>query len=58
MNKKGNSILLIGESGVGKTHYGAQLLQRLMKGDGLLRMNGAATNLEPFEAALENLNEG
>jgi hypothetical protein len=54
----GNSILLIGESGVGKTHYGAQLLQRLMKGDGLLRMNGAATNLEPFEAALESLNEG
>ena len=54
----GNSILLIGESGVGKTHYGAQLLQRLMKGDGLLRMNGAASNLEPFEAALESLNDG
>lgn len=53
-----NSILLIGESGAGKTHYGAQLLQRLMKGDGRLRMNGAATNLEPFEAALEALNEG
>jgi hypothetical protein len=29
-----------------------------MKGDGQLRMNGAATNLEPFEAALEALNEG
>lgn len=58
MKKKENSILLIGESGVGKTHYGAQLLQRLMKGDGLLRMNGAATNLEPFETALESLNEG
>jgi len=54
----GNSILLIGERDVGKTHYGAQLLKRLMKGDGLLRMNGAATNLEPFEAALESLNEG
>jgi hypothetical protein len=53
-----NSILLIGESGVGKTHYGAQLLQRLMKGDGLLSMKGSATNLEPFEAALQNLNEG
>lgn len=58
MSTVGNSILLIGESGVGKTHYGAQLLQRLMKGDGLLRMNGAATNLQPFEAALEALNEG
>ena len=53
-----NSILLIGESGVGKTHFGAQLLKRLMKGDGSLRMNGAATNLEPFESALESLNEG
>nr|WP_199749619.1 hypothetical protein [Corallococcus sp. AB038B] len=53
-----NSILLIGESGVGKTHYGAQLLKRLMKGDGRLRMDGAATNLEPFEAAMESLNEG
>lgn len=58
MSAADNSILLIGESGVGKTHYGAQLLQRLMKGDGQLRMNGAATNLEPFEAALEALNEG
>jgi hypothetical protein len=53
-----NSILLIGESGVGKTHYGAQVLKRLMKGDGQLRMDGAATNLEPFEAAMECLNEG
>ncbi|MCF5222988.1 hypothetical protein [Pseudomonas syringae] len=58
MNTNNSSILLIGESGVGKTHYGAQLLKRLMKGDGMLRMDGAATNLEPFEAAMESLNEG
>jgi len=58
MRDPATSILLIGESGVGKTHYGAQLLRRLMKGDGILRMDGAATNLEPFEAALESLNEG
>lgn len=58
MSACNNSILLIGESGVGKTHYGAQLLKRLMKGDGQLRMDGAATNLEPFEAAMESLNEG
>lgn len=58
MSDPATSILLIGESGVGKTHYGAQLLHRLMKGDGALRMDGAATNLEPFEAALESLNEG
>lgn len=53
-----NSILLIGEQGVGKTHYGAQLLKRLMQGDGRLRMDGAATNLEPFQGAMERLNEG
>ena len=58
MSASESSILLIGETGVGKTHYGAQLLKRLMKGDGLLRMHGAATNLEPFEAAMECLNEG
>lgn len=52
------SILLIGESGVGKTHYGAQLLRRLMVSDGTMKIIGAATNLEPFEAALESLNEG
>lgn len=53
-----SSVLLIGESGVGKTHYGAQLLKRLMKGDGHLRMKGAATNLEPYSAAMESLDEG
>jgi hypothetical protein len=58
MQTQSDTILLIGESGVGKTHYGAQLLKRLMKGDGALRMNGAATNIEPFEATLESLNEG
>ena len=58
MTTNSSSILLIGESGVGKTHYGAQLLKRLMKGDGQLRMDGAASNLEPFEAAMESLNEG
>lgn len=58
MTVPSSSILLIGESGVGKTHYGAQLLRRLMKGDDLLRMDGAATNVEPFEAALDSLNEG
>ena len=58
MSSSDNSILLIGESDVGKTHYGAQLLKRLMKRDGQLRMNGAATNIEPFEAAMSCLDEG
>jgi Double-GTPase 1 len=53
-----NSILLIGQSDVGKTHYGAQLLKRLMVSNGEFRMDGAATNLKPFEAALESLTEG
>ncbi len=52
------SILLIGESGAGKTHYGAQLLKRLMGDGGELRMNGAATNLEPFLATMQCLDEG
>lgn len=58
MSGSTNSILLIGESGVGKTHYGAQLLRRLMRVKGALRMNGAATNLEAFESALASLDEG
>lgn len=58
MSHASKSILLIGESGVGKTHYGAQLLRRLMRVPGALSMNGAATNLEAFEAALESLDEG
>jgi hypothetical protein len=52
------SMLVVGESGVGKTHYGAQLLKRLMNTSGRFRMNGAALNLEPFETALECLNDG
>lgn len=58
MSGRSNSILLVGESGVGKTHYGAQLLRRLMQVKGALRMNGAATNLEAFETALQSLDEG
>ncbi len=52
------SILVIGESGVGKSHYGGQLLKRLMKEDGRIRMDGAATNLEPFEAVMARLDAG
>ena len=52
------SILLIGESGVGKSHYGGQLLKRLMHKDGQIRMDGAATNLQPFEAVMASLDAG
>lgn len=51
-------ILMIGESGVGKSHYGGQLLRRLMQEDGRIRMDGAATNLEPFEAVMASLDAG
>lgn len=53
-----NTILLVGESNVGKTHYGAQFLKRLMVRTGALKMNGAPTNLEGFTTALSCLNEG
>ena len=52
------SILLIGESGVGKSHYGAQLLKRLMQEEGRIRMRGAATNVEPFETVMAKLDAG
>ena len=52
------SILLIGESGVGKSHYGAQLLKRLMQEDGRIRMHGAPTNLEPFQTVMASLDAG
>jgi Double-GTPase 1 len=53
------SVLILGESNVGKTHYGAQFLKRLIVGSCALRMGEAgATNLQPFEEALKNLAEG
>ena len=58
MQAPDKSILLIGESDVGKSHYGGQLLKRLMKADGRIRMDGAATNLEPFEAVMDKLDAG
>ena len=58
MSGRNLSILLLGESGVGKTHYGAQLLKRLITDSCNLRMDGAASNLESFEAAMESLTRG
>ena len=58
MQTPDKSILLIGESDVGKSHYGGQLLKRLMKRDGRIRMDGAASNLEPFQAVMASLDTG
>ncbi|KKA06862.1 hypothetical protein VP02_16345 [Pseudomonas ogarae] len=53
-----HTILLVGESNVGKTHYGAQFLKRLMVKSCELKMTGAPTNLEAFTTALSCLTEG
>ena len=53
-----HTILLVGESNVGKTHYGAQFLKRLMVKACALKMTGAPTNLEAFTTALSCLTEG
>ena len=50
-------LLLLGESNVGKTHYGAQVLRRLNAGRGAFELvNGA--NLNPFRTALDKISQG
>jgi Double-GTPase 1 len=51
-------IMLLGESEVGKSHYGAQLLLRLNQKTHALKMKGAATNISAFEDVTKALNEG
>lgn len=51
------SVMLVGESDVGKTHYGAQLLRRLKHKAIPMRMRGAP-NLTPFEHALKRIDNG
>jgi len=58
MTNKAKSVLLIGGSAVGKTHYGGQLLCRLQQRDCRLRMRGAAESLAPFEEVLHCLCKG
>lgn len=53
-----HTILLVGESNVGKTHYGAQFLKRLMVKACALKMSSAPENLEAFTTALSCLTEG
>lgn len=52
------TALVVGEYNVGKTHYGAQLLRRLLAKSGDLRMRSAPTNLKPFEEALRRIDSG
>ena len=52
-----SAILLLGESDVGKTHYGAQVLRRLNGGKGAFELvNGE--NLLPFKTALDKISLG
>jgi len=51
-------LLLLGEYDVGKSHFGGQLLGRLNREQGALKMVGAPPTLGPFETVLERLNSG
>ena len=53
-----SKLLLLGESNVGKSHFGGQLLGRLNREQGALRMIGSPPTLAPFEAVLDGLNNG
>lgn len=58
MKNDNDSILIIGESGVGKTHYGAKVLMSLQQNLGQLSMDGTPVNVEPFAETIDLLNEG
>lgn len=51
-------IALFGESDVGKTHYGGQLLTRIDSEKCQLRMRAAPSDLTPFEEVRSCLNAG
>lgn len=52
------NVLLLGESGFGKTHYGTQLLLRLRGKECELSFREPPTNISPFDAAITHLNKG
>jgi hypothetical protein len=51
-------LALFGESNVGKTHYGGQLLSRIEAETGELKMRAMPTDLTPFEEVRTKLNSG
>jgi Double-GTPase 1 len=52
------NILLLGESDVGKSHFGGQLLGRLNQELGAFKMVGSPPSLAAFESVLHALNKG
>jgi hypothetical protein len=57
-NPLGPSILIIGGTKAGKTHYGGQLLRRLQKQQGGVRMVGMPSDLSAFQEVCDRLAEG
>ena len=52
------SLLIVGGTKAGKSHFGAQLLRRLETKRGQLRLVGAAGDLTPFREVLDRLSQG
>ena len=57
MTDSAATFMLIGESDVGKTHYGAQLLRRLNSPNGSMTLENS-DNLEPFIETMNNISKG
>jgi hypothetical protein len=53
-----SSLLIIGGTKAGKTHYGGQLLRRLETKKYPLRILGAPSDLTPFQEVLDRLAQG
>jgi hypothetical protein len=53
-----SSLLIIGGTKAGKTHYGGQLLRRLVTKHYPLRIVGAPSDLTPFQEVLDRLAQG
>jgi hypothetical protein len=58
MSEKTLQIAVFGESNVGKSHYGAQLIGRLNAETGSMRMRGAAPDLGAFDDVVQSLSGG
>jgi hypothetical protein len=52
------SLLIVGGTKAGKSHFGGQLLRRLELKRGQLRLVGAAGDLTPFREVLDRLSQG
>jgi hypothetical protein len=58
MPEKTLQVAVFGESNVGKSHYGAQLIGRLNAETGSMRMRGAASDLAAFDDVVQSLSGG